>query len=159
MDQFDKIYRRYASALRRFVEGMVKDAALSEDIVHNIFMRLLEGKMTFRSDESLRNWLYVCARNEVVSTLRSKWRSSTVPLSDGADMADTVKDDSQVSGQLSLTMRKALMDMPEKRAEVFRLCKIEHRPVEEVAARMGISVRTVEKHLQLAYNDIRRTIN
>lgn len=152
MDSFEKIYRRYAPALRKFVVGMIKDAALAEDIVQNIFMRMLSGKMDFRSDESLRNWLYVCACNEVISTLRSKWKSGKVEISEGL-----IQDaDDPASESLSTAMLSALKTMPPKRAEVFRLCKMEHLTNEEVAQRLGISVRTVEKHLQLAYTDIRQ---
>ena len=49
--------------------------------------------------------------------------------------------------------------MPQKRSEVFRMSKLEGLPVEEIAARMGISERTVQKHLEIASKEIRRHLN
>ena len=155
--KFDKIYRRYYPALLLFVEKMIKDRARAEDIVHNIFMRLLSGKASFESEASLRNWLYVCARNEVVSTLRSRWESKVVKVQDYPEMPGLSMEEHDA--EMSSAIRSALGDMPRKRAEVFRLSKIEQLPNEEVAKRLDISVRTVEKHLQLAYKDIRQKLN
>lgn len=157
MDSFDKIYRRYSKVLTTFVEGMIKDRARAEDIVHNIFMRLLSGKASFKSEDSLKNWLYVCARNEVISTLRSCWESKVVRVDKYPETEGQQADDT--SSEMSRAVRTALSSMPEKRAEIFRFSKIERLSNEEIAEKMGISVRTVEKHLQLAYRDIRQKLN
>lgn len=160
MDSWDRIYRRYAPVLRKFVAGMLKDSVRAEDIVHNIFMRLLSGKMTFESEESLRNWLYVCARNEVISTLRSKWERGVVKVGEFSESIQSPEPDDGISREtLSNTVVRALDRMPRKREEVFRLVKLEKLSPEEAARQLGISVRTVQKHLQLAYEDIRHNLS
>lgn len=158
MDSFDKIYSRYSRALMKFAMGMVKDRARAEDIVHNIFIRLLSCGIEFESEASLRNWLYVCARNEVISTLRSCWERKVVRVDNYPETAEQVSDDCGGGYDISY-LQSALGSMPEKRAEVFRLSKMERLPNDEIARRMGISVRTVEKHLQLAFKDIRHKVS
>lgn len=158
MDSFDKIYSRYSRALMKFAMGMVKDRARAEDIVHNIFIRLLSCGIEFESEASLRNWLYVCARNEVISTLRSCWERKVVRVDSYPETAEQSDDDSP-RPDMSGAVQNALGSMPEKRAEVFRLSKMERLPNDEIARKMGISVRTVEKHLQLAFKDIRHKVS
>lgn len=53
----------------------------------------------------------------------------------------------------------ALKKMPEKRSEVFRLSRLEGLSDQDIADQLGISVRTVQKHLEVAGKDIRKLLN
>ena len=155
MGAFAKIYNRYAPAVLRFVKGLIKDKAKAEDIVQNIFMRMLTAKPSFESVASFKNWLFVCARNEVFSILRSKWESDVDKVQVYPDVvSETVYPDVMMP-----ILHSVLEKMPEKRSEVFRLSRIEGRSAEEIAARMGISIRTVQKHLELANREVRKYLN
>ena len=155
MGSFAEIYKRYAPGLRRFVAGMIKDRAKAEDIVQNIFMRLMTTRPAFENAAAFKNWLFVCARNEVISTLRSKWETQVEKVEVLPErVSEGILPDTTWS-QLNSILAK----MPPKRSEVFRMSKLEGLPVEEIAARMGISVRTVQKHLELASKEVRRHLN
>ena len=155
MGAFAEIYKRYAPAVLRFVTGLIKNKAKAEDIVQNIFMRMVTAKPSFENVEALRNWLFVCARNEVISTLRSKWESDV----DKVQVYPEVASDGIYPDVMMPLLNSVLEKMPEKRSEVFRMSRIEGRSVEEIAARMGISVRTVQKHLELANREVRKNLN
>ncbi len=45
--------------------------------------------------------------------------------------------------------------MPPQRRTIFLLSRQEHLSRQEIAQRLGISLRTVDKHLELALHDIR----
>ena len=155
MGSFAEIYKRYAPGMRRFVAGMIKDRAKAEDIVQNIFMRLMTTRPAFENAAAFKNWLFVCARNEVISTLRSKWETQVEKVEVLPErVSEGILPDTTWS-QLNSILAK----MPPKRSEVFRMSKLEGLPVEEIAARMGISVRTVQKHLELASKEVRRHLN
>ena len=55
-------------------------------------------------------------------------------------------------------VKEALRTMPPKRREAFILGRIQGEGHQEVAQRMGISVRTVEKHIELASKDIKKAL-
>lgn len=155
MEAFAEIYNAYAPALRRFVAGLVKNMAKAEDIVQNIFLRMASSRPVIADEQALRNWLFVCARNEVISMLRSKWESSV----DKVSLYPEVPSDGVSAGEIMPVLDSALEKMPAKRSEVFRLNKVSGLSAEEIAERMGISVRTVQKHLELAGKDIRKYLN
>ena len=155
MGAFSEIYKRFAPGTRRFVAGMVKDRAKAEDIVQNIFLKLLTARPTFENAVAFKNWLFVCARNEVISTLRSKWESNVEKVEAFPE---------RVSEGIQLETTRFLLDsilvkMPRRRSEVFRMSRLEGLPVEEIAARMGISERTVQKHLEIANKEVRRHLS
>lgn len=152
---FAELYSRYAPGMRRFVTGLIKDRAKAEDVVQNIFMRLMSSKPAFENAAAFKNWLFVCARNEVVSTLRSKWESQVDRVQVFPDRAS---DGIQPEAMTSL-LNSILSKMPKKRSDVFRMSKLEGLSIEEIAARMGISVRTVQKHLEIASREVRHYLN
>ena len=155
MGAFAEIYKRYAPGMRRFVAGLIKDRAKAEDIVQNIFMRLMTTRPAFENAAAFKNWLFVCARNEVVSTLRSKWESQVEKVE---VFPERVSEGILTESSLSM-LNPILAKMPPKRSEVFRMSKLEGLSVEEIATRMGISERTVQKHLELASKEVRRYLN
>ena len=155
MGAYAEIYKRYAPGMRRFVAGMIKDRTKAEDIVQNIFMRLMTTRPAFENAAAFKNWLFVCARNEVISTLRSKWESQVKKVE---VLPERISEGIQPDATWS-QLNSILARMPQKRSEVFRMSKLEGLPVEEIAARMGISVRTVQKHLELASKEVRRQLN
>ena len=155
MGAFAEIYKRYAPGLRRFVSGLIKDKAKAEDIVQNIFMRLMSSNPSFENVTAFKNWLFVCAHNEVVSTLRSKWESQVdrVPV-----LPERVSDGIHPEAMMPV-LNSVLAKMPKKRSEVFRMSKLNGLSDEEIAARMGISVRTVQKHLEIAKKEVSIYLN
>ena len=155
MGAFAEIYRRYAPGMRRFVAGLIKDRTKAEDIVQNIFMRLMTTRPAFENAAAFKNWLFVCARNEVIGTLRSKWESQVEKVE---ALPERVSEGIQPDATWS-QINSILAKMPQKRSEVFRMSKLEGLPAEEIAARMGISVRTVQKHLELASKEVRRHLS
>lgn len=150
MGALAELYKRYAPGVKRFVTGLIKDKAKAEDIVQNIFLRLMSSNPSFENVTAFRNWLFVCARNEVVSTLRSKWESQVDRVT---VLPERVSDGIQPEAMMPV-LNSVLAKMPEKRAEVFRMSKLNGLSDEDIAARMGISVRTVQKHLELAKKDV-----
>ena len=155
MGAFAEIYKRYTPGLRRFVTGLIKDRTKAEDIVQNIFLRMMSSRPNFENVAAFKNWLFVCARNEVISTLRSKWESRVEKVE---AFPERVSEGIQSGASLSL-INSILAKMPRRRSDVFRMSKLEGLSVEEIAARMGISERTVQKHLEIASKEVRRHLN
>lgn len=87
---FEAIYDRYAPMVLNFVRKMIKDQMRAEDITQNIFMRLYVSRTSLEPGLSLKNWLFVCARNEALDVLRSKWAKDVAKVQE-------IMEDAQVS--------------------------------------------------------------
>ncbi len=153
---FDKWYPLFISFTRR----MLRNDAVCEDIVQNVFMRLWIHREHIDPDRSLRNYLLVSVRNEIYCHLRLVFNSRREDLSedhyeyqDKVDVAEeySVKD-------FRRNVDRIVSNMPERRKAVFELSRKAHMSNEDIADRLGISVRTVEKHLQLALSEIRKSL-
>jgi RNA polymerase sigma-70 factor (ECF subfamily) len=76
----DELYRRYARPLYAFCATM-SGAAESEDIVHDVFMRLIESADAFNPQRaSFRTWIFRIARNRCIDLIRHQKSLTMVSL-------------------------------------------------------------------------------
>ena len=54
---------------------------------------------------------------------------------------------------------RIVSEMPPQRQQVFKMSRFQSKSAQEIADTMGLSVRTVEKHLELALKDLRQSLN
>ena len=150
---FEALYRRHAPHVLGFARGMLKDPSRAEDIVQDVFMKLYLSRKTFSLREaSLSTWLFTCTRNAVLNVLRSKW-SSVLDLDSCGERPE------RESSDTASDIVAAVSSLSPRRSEIVRLKYAEGLSAKEIADQLGLSVRTVEKHLELARTDLRRTIS
>ena len=153
---FEAIYDRYAPMVLNFVRKMIKDQMRAEDITQNIFMRLYVSRNSLEPGLSLKNWLFVCARNEALDVLRSKWAKVQEIMEDAQV---SVPEDEMIRRESAAQLRTMVDDLPDQRAKILKMSKLDELSNREIAERLGLSVRTVEKHLELALKDLRGKLN
>lgn len=94
---FEAIFRAYRPAIGRYLTGMVRDAALAEDLCQDTFVSAYNSLQSLHDEAQLVPWLYRIATNKAISALRRRrliaWVSFDVSLHDRAyrrDIADEV---------------------------------------------------------------------
>ena len=93
--------------LLRFARRRLRDAALAEDAVHDVFEAVLAGRARYGGRAALRSWLAAVLKNKLVDIVRAA--PMHVSLDDGAD-----DDDGHESGALQVASSEA---GPEARCE------------------------------------------
>lgn len=157
---FEEIYERYAPMVLNFVRKLIKDQMRAEDITQNIFMRLYMSRNTLDPKLSLKNWLFVCARNEALDVLHSKWAKDVDKVGDvREDTSISVPEEELLRKESAANIRRMVETMPGQRGKVLKMSKLDDLSNDEIAEKLGLSVRTVEKHLELAMKDIRGKFN
>ncbi|MET3575109.1 RNA polymerase sigma factor SigX [Bhargavaea ullalensis] len=67
---FHRIYDEYHQDVFRFLIYMTKDRALSEDLVHEVYVRVLKSYGSFEGKSSEKTWLFSIARNVAIDHFR-----------------------------------------------------------------------------------------
>lgn len=152
------LYRQHFSELLRFLAKRVASPQLANDLVQELFLRLLSRNGSTQTIRHDRGFLYQSARNLAAEALRSpRWRDT--PLADLPDdgmihagpLPETIVQDKQAAARLL----KIVSDLPPRCREAFILHKFDGLSYPEVAAHLDISVSTVEKHLMRALSACR----
>lgn len=161
VDAFESIFHRYYPMVLNFIKGMLKDDGAAEDISQNIFMKLWINRFKLDRNQSLKNYLCVMARNEALNVLRSKRVSSTVLQSNVPELLnrENTVDDWYNFMETNAIIRRSVEAMPPQRRTIFKMSRYENMSNMEIAVRLNLSVRTVEKHIELALKDLRNTAN
>lgn len=71
---FEKFYKQYHQDLFQFIFYMVGDKPLAEDLVQEVYIRVLKSYANFRGDSSEKTWLFSIARNVTIDYFRKQKR-------------------------------------------------------------------------------------
>lgn len=140
-------------ALKRFLGRMLPTASDVEDIVQETFIRAYaaSARQTVLMPKA---FLFRIARNLALNERSRMWNTTTTFVGDSAELDALSADDDDVPGEDRFDSRRkmqlleaAIAQLPPQCRRVFQLRKIEELSHKEIAAEMGISVSTVEKHI------------
>lgn len=158
---FDALFLRWYPQVRRFILSITGDATLAEDLAQSVFMKLWNVRSSLTPDQSLRNYLFVLSRHAALDVLRSRRMLLCKQLDEVSSEVSAPEESSQMAeyNETYSRLQHVVSEMPPQRQAVFKMSRFESKSAKEIADSMGLSVRTVEKHIELALKDIRRSLN
>lgn len=154
---FSLLFEQYYPLFLSFTRRLLRNEAACEDIVQNVFLRLWVHKEHLDPGGSMKNYLLVSVRNEIYCYLRSSFNSKRADEYGICEIQDSKCDgyDEVFAKETQERIVNIVAQMPEKRRQVFQLSRNRNLTNAQIAQDLGISVRTVEKHIQLALEEIR----
>jgi RNA polymerase sigma factor (sigma-70 family) len=144
------MYRQRARALERFVRRLLGNADEAVEVSQEAFLRVYAAEVGGRTEVS-EALLYTVAKNLALSELRKRTSRATDAMGDLADSGVEAPgmNPEQIASQRQMidAVETAMTRMPPKCLEVFRLRKLEDLSHTEIADRLNISTKTVERHI------------
>jgi RNA polymerase sigma factor (sigma-70 family) len=139
--------------LLSFVRRRVASAEDAEDILQDVFTRLLDATSLAEPIDQVTAWLFRTARNRVIDWYRRK-RHRATPMSDlefeappflDRLMADPEEDQASrlLRSMVWDEVNEALEELPEAQREVFIAHEIDGKSFKEIAEETGVSINTL----------------
>lgn len=159
---FGVLFDRYYDLLHTFARHIVKDSSVAEDIIQNVFVKMWMRKEQVNPELSVRNYLLVATRNELFDYMRLRYNMLRSDINDA--MLNVADGDTDIYDYVDVRERVGFIDsvmrsMPDKRREIFAMRYDRNMTNAEIARALNLSIRTVEKHVDLAIKQIRKTIS
>ena len=155
---YEALFVRYHAILRRFIVSVIKDETAADDLTQDSFMALWSARESLEPDRPIQGWLYVTARNKAVNWLKSKVRQKGDIVEEPADEAPAQDYLLDMKAALS-RVEEEMKSLPPRSREVFRMSRFDGKTREEIARELGIALRTVDKHLEVANRILRKNAN
>lgn len=154
------IYDKYADKLYMRLIRILKDAALCEEIIQDVFLTIWRRRETIDLDRNFDAFLFKISDNLAISALRKIGRDERMKQTVWANMVTSLylSDESLLTRELSGVINNAIQQLPPQRRRILELCKLDEKSYGEVAQQLGISVATVSSHMTLALKDLRRIL-
>ncbi|HEY1940247.1 MAG TPA: sigma-70 family RNA polymerase sigma factor [Candidatus Angelobacter sp.] len=169
--RISEVVKREQPRLRNFIRRRVPDPRDAEDILQDVFYKLVEANRLLMPIEHVTGWLFRVARNRITDLFRKKKPESF------SDSAVAREDDDELlgleellpspdAGPDALYARKVLLDelelaldeLPEDQREVFVAHELEGRSFREMAAETGLSVNTLLSRKRYAVLHLRERL-
>jgi RNA polymerase sigma factor (sigma-70 family) len=153
--QIADIVTKERSRLRNFIRRRVPDPADVEDILQDVFYKLVEANRLLMPIEHVTGWLFRVARNRITDLFRKKKpenfgdrqvedeHGELLRIEDLLPSPDAGPEALYVRGVLLDELELALDELPDKQREVFVAHELEGRSFKELAAETGVSVNTL----------------
>lgn len=148
-------YDDLVAHVRRHIGTRGGDRTTARDVVHDVCLELIETPPQDIIHTPLAFLREVVARRAIdrhrIEHGRRAWVESTDELPDRADESPSGRDPARiVDGRQRMRMLVVAIEaLPPRCRDVFVMHKIHELPQREVAEHLGISLKTVEKHLRL----------
>lgn len=147
--EFKKIFDEYFDNIRSYIYYRCTDEETASDLAQEVFMRIWEKRDRLNSD-SLKPLLYKIAHDLVVS----HYRRQSVQLDFEKTMQwdetiDSPQEDMQFV-ELKRQYADALAGLSDKIRETFLMSRNDELKYQEIALRLGISLKAVEKRMSTA---------
>lgn len=155
-DIFNKLFHDYYTNLSRFAFTYVKDEAVAEELVQEVFVNLWQ-KQELKEISSIRSFLYISVRNRALNYLRDH-KTRTLHENDFAieRERDALYEYNEYEHkQLETLVKDAIAELPEKCREIFELSRNENLTYQQIAEQLNISTKTVENQISIAIKKLR----
>ena len=164
------VVKRERSRLLNFIRRRVSDPLDAEDVLQDVFYRLVEANRLLMPIEQVTAWLYRVARNRIIDLFRKKEPEnfSDLDVEDEEDGMVQFEDllPSPDAGPEAVYARNLLLDelegalaeLPEEQRRVFVAHEFEGRTFQEIADESGESVNTLLARKRYAVRHLRERL-
>jgi len=168
--RISEVVKREQSRLRNFIRRRVPDPSDAEDILQDVFYKLVEANRLLMPIEHVTGWLFRVARNRITDVFRKKkpdlFSDEAFEEEDGELLQIEDLLPSPDAGPEALYIRNVLLDelevaldeLPDEQREAFVGHELEGRSFKEMAEETGVSANTLLARKSYAVLHLRRRL-
>jgi len=166
-EYFKNIFLEYYNPLCLYALKYVKNTEVAEDIVQDVFASVWSHRNDLDLSLPIRPLLYKYTHNKAIDHLKNK--SSNIERLDNTtykqlnDYIDTLiinqPDEILNFNELNKEIQKYIDRLPDQCRIIYNLSRVANLKNREIAEKLNISIKTVEKHISKAISEIRKHLH
>ncbi|MEP5613778.1 MAG: RNA polymerase sigma factor [Cyclobacteriaceae bacterium] len=160
VEKLNLLYQRYSRRFFGFFYGMTKDGATSEDLVQNVFMRILKYKHTYSDTGDFEMWAFQLARNIHKDHYRKNKRYAFQENMDPweEELKDTKNKEAEMEKSDELNyLQKALENLSVEKRELIELVRFQKVKYAKAAEMLGVTESAIKVRVHRILKELRES--
>ncbi len=143
---FKELYGLYHQLLYGVAHKYLKNAAMAEDAVHEVFVKLWLHREQLDPSQGVRNFLFKCLKFHVLNLIRDHQRALAKQqgFMQLSPASHEEPEQAILFNDYKRAMEHAIEKLSPRKKDIFKLRTVEGLSNEQIAARLGISINTVK---------------
>ena len=160
-DAFRAIYEKYAGEMLTLAGNLLDDKVGAEDIVQDVFIKLVESVGTFRLTGSLKSYLATCVANRSRDYIRRNIRQRKVMIKQAEKSSLETKSTIHlaINSEQLQKLSDALSELPYEQREAITLRIHGNMRFRQIAELQNVSTKTVQSRYRYGLDKLRSTLN
>lgn len=157
---FEELYETHSPLLYKKLLRLIKDEAIAQELLQDLFVRIWEKRGQIDVDKSFRAYLFRITQNLVTDFYRRAAfdkKMIEVFVRESTEYVYAFEDELQ--DERRQILMKAMNTLPPKRKEIYMLVKLERKSYEEVSVLLGVSISTISDHVVKATKTLKEYIS
>lgn len=154
---FSKIYDHFSPQLYQTILYLVKDKAIADELLQDTFLHVWKQKELIEPEKTFWPYLYRVARwfthNHFKKVATDKKLLDYIIINSVDHVINA--EDLMIKAEIHALLAKAIDNLPPKRQQVFKLCKIEGKSYQEVSEILDISTDTIRNQIKAANKSLK----
>lgn len=159
--EFSNYYNRFYARLCFYAFKMMDEPSAAEDVVNEVFVRMLQQQAVFQNENHLKSYLYRAVRNSVLNVLRAQGVSRRMDVhyyEEHENWIEPIQYDI-IRAEMYAQLYDAIQRLPPQCAQVIRMGYLEGKTNPEIAAELGLSEQTIKNHKHRGLNLLKGLIS
>jgi RNA polymerase sigma-70 factor (ECF subfamily) len=142
------LHKKYAYQLYKVCRGFYLTHEDAEEIVQDIFLKIWNRRNELKLGFSFRAYLFTIAKNDILKFSRKKVLSFTIDnyIHDHAPRVHQDAENMMIYKETEAYVAFIINSLPPQKQKIYILSRFEGLSHEQIAEKLGISIRTVENH-------------
>jgi len=159
LETFERYYKEHYKRFFLMSCKYLKNTAQAEEIVNDVFLKIWEDGPKIIIETSLKSYIYKAVINRSINALNKNKRE----LLQHTDLVNIPEESYELrqieENELMVKLYAAIDQLPEKCRQVFEMSRFEELKQQEIADKLGISIKTVKNHITLALKQLGKSIS
>ncbi len=160
VEKLNLLYVRYSRRFFGYFYGMTKDGATCEDLVQNVFMRILKYKHSYSEDGDFEVWAFQLARNVFKDHYRKNKRYAFQETMEPweEDLKDSANREIELQKTDELNyLKRAMNDLSNEKKELIELVRFQKVKYAKAADLLGTSESAIKVRVHRILKELRET--
>ena len=137
-----------------------RNHAQAEEVLQTVYLKILQGKACYRSESSLRTWLFAVIRKTAISERRKQVVRTLTSFGRAPSQASETNQHVELErSEMQRRFQQALRQLPARQRETLHLVFYQDLSLSEAAEVMSISIGSARQHYERGKKRLREALD